>query len=82
MFGDMPLLLLAKPVHAVCTCRPRHYLFMSAATQTDESRRDEVDEFGNPWYTELQVSHVLTWRVVTSIPNLACTSTGLALGLL
>ena len=29
---------------------------MSAATRTDEDRRDEVDEYGNPWYTELEVS--------------------------
>jgi hypothetical protein len=30
---------------------------MSAATRTDESRREEVDELGNPWYTELEVGN-------------------------
>jgi hypothetical protein len=35
---------------------------MSAATRTDASRRDEVDEFGNPWYTELQVI-TRTWSM-------------------
>lgn len=35
--------------------RPRHYLFMSAASRTDEARREEGDDYGNPWYTELQV---------------------------
>jgi hypothetical protein len=44
---------------ACCPCaprRPRHYLFRTEATRTDAARLDEVDEFGNPHFTELQVA--------------------------